>query len=833
MFGDKISLAVMSEWYNNFSIMAALSGYKFLLARIDGEKISDVVTHSDDVFDQEKVVKEVANCRLDVLFDKKELVLSSSEFSFISTSLVFWPDNSVYGLLISYSDNKPESEQVRVLSANLSSHIEKNLTEVFNTEVKSRQSELTASPKLFPEPSFQEFIDCFDDHIWIKDPEGVYTHFNSSCQTAWKQEREELIGKTDFDLFEKEIAEKFLNADQRVITAGHQLVVEECSNAVDVDGNSWHETIKAPLTDRNGKVMGTIGMTRNVTNRKLIEEQLMIAGTVFENSVEGVIITDRLGNIVYVNQAFCEVTGYSQAEAIGRNPRFLKSGRHDKAFYEEMWGALVEEGRWKGELWNRRKDGAVYPELSTISVVYDEKGDACNYVSVFVDISQQKQSEAELIHMAYHDPLTDLPNRLKLSNQIEHEIHHVKRHGGRLATIFIDVDHFKHINDTYGHLIGDEVLCEVADRLEECVREEDTVARIGGDEFVVLISGVSNVDNVMVVVNKLMALFGTQIELSNNKKHRLTGSVGISLYPEDGEDSDTLLRNADAAMYRAKQNGRNNYAFYTQSLTQESESHLRLQEAMHDALENDDFRLVYQPQYNIQSGRLTGLEALLRWEHPTLGPVPPADFIPVAEKTGLIEHIGEWVLSTACRQASIWREKGFEFGRVAVNVSGRQLHKGDFSELVEKTLIANNLSPQYLELEVTESAMMDNSGGAIAQLEVLRNIDVEIAIDDFGTGYSSLSYLQQLPLTKIKIDRSFIADIEDKQSSAIANAIIALGRASSLKVIAEGVETREQLDVLASSECGCAQGYFLGAPMPAEELELILANQKVTCAYQD
>ncbi|WP_375748435.1 EAL domain-containing protein [Vibrio sp. HN007] len=826
MLGDKISLAVIGGWHNNLSMLARLSGYQFILARVIDEKISGVVAHSDNIYDLDTVSRELEVHAFRILNFGKALTLKTKQHQFIAGMPVFWPDDSVYGVLMTFADTEPDSDDIFFLSNNLASQIEKDLSEVHNQEVTSRKDDLRISSGQYLEPTFQSFIDSFEDHIWIKDISGIYTHFNQSCEEAWQHSRTDLIGKSDYDLFEPEIADKYSAADVRVIKAGRQLVVEECADAHDAEGKNWHETIKAPLTDHNGEVVGTIGMTRNVTNRKLIEEQLMIAGTVFENSVEGVIITDRLGNIVYVNQAFCEITGYTQAEAIGRNPRFLKSGRHEKPFYEEMWGALEEEGRWKGEIWNRRKDGAVYPEQSTISVVYDEQGEACNYVSVFVDISLQKQSEAELIHMAYHDPLTDLPNRLKLSSQIEHEIHHAKRNGGQLATIFIDVDHFKHINDTYGHLIGDEVLCEVAERLEECVREEDTVARIGGDEFVVLIAGVSNIDSVMAVVSKLMSLFGTQVELSNGKRHRLTGSVGISMYPDDGRDSDTLLRNADAAMYRAKQNGRNNYAFYTQALTQESESHLRLQEAMHDALDNDGFHLVYQPQFNIKTKQLVGFEALLRWNHPSLGPVPPADFIPVAEKTGLIQNIGEWVLLTACQQAALWRSRGYEFGRIAVNVSGRQLQRGDFSEHVEKILEVNNLSPDFLEIEVTESSMMDNSGGAIAQLEALRNLGVEIAIDDFGTGYSSLSYLQKLPLTKIKIDRSFVSNIKDQQSIAIANAIIALGKALSLKVIAEGVETNEQLEILQVSDCVCAQGYLFGKPVPAEELESVLQDQK-------
>lgn len=740
---------------------------------------------------------------------------------------IYWLSKMRFGCLVVVPNSEPLSQDDRLLLDSLVSHIEKDLIALYQKAQNAYQAELVATGADFKAPDFQMFIDSFKDHLWVKDMNGVYTFCNREVESAWHSRIAQIIGFTDEEIFDKELTEKFLITDKKVVEEGTQMVVEEYSNVSDPENKTWLETIKAPIVDNLGQTVGIIGMTRNVTNRKVIEDQLMIAGTVFENSVEGVIISDRNGNIAYVNKAFCEITGYSEVEAVGRNPRFLKSGRHDKDFYRQMWNALVNEGKWQGELWNRRKDGAIYPELSTISVVYDENNQICNYVAVFADITLIKKSEAELTHMAYHDPLTDLPNRLKLSTQIEQEIQHVERNSGQFATIFIDIDHFKHINDSYGHLIGDEVLCEIASRLKENLRAEDTVARIGGDEFVVLLTGVSDPNAVALVVSKLMKIFDTPVALSNGEQLRFTGSMGIALYPQDGIDSDTLLRNADVAMYRAKHDGRNNYAFYTESLTKESEVHLKLQSAMHDALENDGFQLVYQPQFNMVSGKLIGFESLIRWKHPTLGVVSPLAFIPVAEKAGLIHDIGHWVLETACKQGVKWLEQGYNFGRIAVNVAGPQLQKESFVQQVISVVTETGLPTHCLELEVTEGFMMSKPERSIKYLNALRRFGIELSMDDFGTGYSSLSYLQQLPLNKIKIDQSFINDLpHDSNGIAITDAIIAMGNALSLKVIAEGVETEEQVSFLIQRGCLQGQGYYYSKPLEAEQLTELLETTR-------
>lgn len=740
---------------------------------------------------------------------------------------VLWPCKAVYAVLVVSLDKSAPSERDVLLLESAVSKIEKDLVTLFQQERDKRSKDLSMIANKYQAPDFQLFIDSFRDHLWIKDMNGVYTFCNQEVEKAWQLNVSQIIGRTDYQLFDKELADKYLATDQKVLQTGIQSVVEECSDAIDPASNHWLETIKTPLIDERGETIGIIGMTRNVTNRKVIEDQLMVATAVFDNSVEGVIISDRNGNIAYVNKAFCEITGYSEREAIGRNPRFLKSGRHDQVFYDEMWRSLVKKGKWQGELWNRRKDGGIYPELSTISVVYDENDEICHFVAVFADISQLKQSEAELTHMAYHDPLTDLPNRLKLTTQIEQEILHFQRNPGQFATIFIDIDHFKHINDTYGHLIGDEVLCEIAQRLKNSLRTDDTVARIGGDEFVLLLTGLTDIDSITTVVRKLMKIFELPVKVSNGEPLRFTGSMGIAMYPGDGEDSDTLLRNADAAMYRAKKQGRNDYAFYTAALTKESEAHLKLQSALHDALENDGFEVVYQPQFNMLSEKLIGFETLIRWNHPKLGMISPLDFIPVAEKAGLINDIGHWVLETACKQGVEWLNQGYNFGRIAVNVAGPQLQRDSFVEQVIATVQKTGLPTENLELEVTEGFMMNKPEKSIKYLKALRRFGIELSMDDFGTGYSSLSYLQQLPLNKIKIDRSFINDLpHDCNGVAITDAIIAMGNALSLTVIAEGVETREQVEFLRSRGCMQGQGYYFSKPLPAEQLVALLEKTK-------
>ncbi len=549
------------------------------------------------------------------------------------------------------------------------------------------------------------------------------------------------------------------------------------------------------------------------------EQRLRQSAAVFKSTVEGVIITDHQEKIVDVNQAFESITGYQREEIIGLTPRILKSERHDMSFYRDMWKSLSETGQWRGEVWNRRKCGEVYPEWLNISSIHDGSGALTNYVAVFSDITSIKRSEEELDHLAHHDALTDLPNRLLFNSRLRQAIKHAKREDSVLAVLFVDLDRFKNINDSLGHSAGDSLLQQLAVRLKGALRLDDSVARISGDEFVILLEQIGDSENTAVAVEKIMKVFDEPFRLDEHQIS-ITASIGISLYPMNGEDASTLLRHADTAMYRAKNEGRNSYQFYTREMTSSAFERVVMENALRGALEREEFQLAYQPQIHLQSGHLTGLEALIRWHHPELGVVAPSKFIPLAEETGLIHDIGAWVLQTACRQGKSWQDKGYDFGRIAVNVARPQLQRSDFLDTVKGVLEQSGLSAANLELEVTEGAVVENTEHAVQQLRALGDLGLRLSIDDFGTGYSSMSYLKLLPIHKLKIDQSFVRDIPfDRNDMAISEAIIALGHALDLHVIAEGVETEPQAEFLSEKGCLEAQGYLYCKPLPAEEIE--------------
>lgn len=554
------------------------------------------------------------------------------------------------------------------------------------------------------------------------------------------------------------------------------------------------------------------------------EQRLHQAAAVFENTVEGVIITDARANIIAVNKAFTLITGYTETEVLGNNPKILKSGCHEWPFYAALWKAVVETGHWQGEIWNRRKSGEIYPQWSTISSVFDGMGTVTYYVSVFADISSIKQSQERLNHLAHHDPLTGLPNRLLLNARLKHALQHAQRQGSGIAVLFLDLDQFKNINDTLGHTVGDELLREVAKRLSECVRTEDTVARLGGDEFVVTMENLWQGEGADVVVRKILAAFSRPFTLEGQEMF-ITASVGISLYPEDGESVDELLRNADAAMYRAKSQGRNTYEFYTRELTIAALEKFTLETSLRYALQKCEFVLYYQPQISLQDGQIVGVEALIRWQHPRLGLLSPVRFIRLAEETGLINPIGEWVLRAACIQAKTWQEQGLPAILMAVNLSGRQIVRDDLVGKVRRILDETGLDPRYLELEITEDSMMDQRHKATANLDALKALGVTLTIDDFGTGYSSMSYLKRFSVDKLKIDKSFVRDItNDPNDQAIIRAIIAMCHTLQLKVVAEGVETSEQRAFLVDYRCNQIQGYLFSPPVTAEACAAMLGE---------
>ena len=561
------------------------------------------------------------------------------------------------------------------------------------------------------------------------------------------------------------------------------------------------------------------GIVLDITARKVAEDKLREAAAVFASTAEGVAIAGLDGRIRDVNRAFCDITCYRREDVIGQTPRMLRSGRHDRGFYLSMLRSLQQTGQWHGEIWQRRKDASVFPALLNISAVRGQQGRASGYVGVFTDITAIKQSEQRLDHLAHHDALTDLPNRLLLDARLRQCIRHAERRQEPLAVLFLDLDRFKHINDSLGHPVGDELLQKFARRLRRTLRAEDTIARISGDEFVVLLEAIDEPTSVIRIAHKLMAVLIKPFTIQGHEV-RVSASIGISLCPDDGCDVATLLRNADAAMYRAKEEGGNAYRFYTAEMTAAAFEHVFLDNALRGAIEGRQFRLVYQPQVDLLSGRLIGLEALLRWHHPDRGLIPPDRFIHLAEQTGLIREIGLWVLRSACAQGKRWLDQGFEFGRFAVNVSGRQIHDDDFVAGVERALADTGLPPDCLELEICEDFVMRRIDVEVGKLQFLRARGISIVIDDFGTGYSSLSQLKRLPIDKLKIDRAFVQDIpDDHDDMAICDAVIAISQSMGLIAVAEGVETEAQAAFLREKGCGLAQGYLFGRPVPPEEIE--------------
>jgi diguanylate cyclase (GGDEF)-like protein/PAS domain S-box-containing protein len=555
-------------------------------------------------------------------------------------------------------------------------------------------------------------------------------------------------------------------------------------------------------------------------------QSLRLAAAVFDSATEGIIITARDGSILRVNPAFTTLTGYLPDEVIGRNPRMFSSGRHDTAYYRTLWHALLTSGHWQGEIWNRRKNGEEYPEWLSISSIRAPSGEIDHFVATFSDITERKRAQDEIIHQAYHDALTNLPNRVLFKDRLEQALAfaHRMRHK-KVALLFIDLDRFKLVNDSLGHAVGDQLLQQVATRLRGIGRQSDTLARLGGDEFTILLPDVDHVEEARGVADKVIAAL-KQPFVIEGRDIFVSASIGISMYPDDGADVDVLMKHADTAMYRVKKEGRNGFRIYTHALDQRSLRRLELDNQLHKALESRQLVLHYQPQFDLADGRIRGVEALLRWEHPELGTISPAEFIPLAEESGLIVPIGAWVLEAACRQAHAWKMAGFPDFVMSVNLSVRQFFREDIARLVKRAMIDYCLAAHVLELEITESVAMDDVVYTIRTLETLAASGLRLAIDDFGTGYSSLSQLKKMPVEILKIDRSFVQDITSNPDDAeIVNAVITMAHRLGLKVIAEGVENQAQLDHLRAQHCDFAQGYFLGRPFPAGELERMLRKQ--------
>ncbi|MBF0283781.1 MAG: EAL domain-containing protein [Magnetococcales bacterium] len=589
------------------------------------------------------------------------------------------------------------------------------------------------------------------------------------------------------------------------------------------------------IRDPSGKPLVMMGAVHDITELRRVEEhlhtvtqtfhealgemgsQMELAAKVFEHAIEGVTITNAENVILSVNPAFCAITGYASEEVIGQTPRLLRSDRHEPAFYAEMWKTLARDGFWQGEIWNRRKSGEAFPEHLTITSVRDEQGRPTHYIALFHDLSDLRRSEEALHLKTFYDALTGLPNRELFRDRLRMALRQARRTKRRIGVVVFDLDLFKHVNDTLGHISGDLLLQEAGARMTAALREGDAAARLGGDEFALLLEELADAREAAHVVQRVFDHFLPPFVLSGTELY-VTLSAGIAIFPDNGEDADLLLRNADMALHRAKDLGRRNFQFHTPEMDARVNRRLRLENDMRKGLERGEFLLFYQPKIDTAGMKLGGMEALARWKHPEQGMISPADFIPVAEETGLIVPMGEWILREACRQAQAWVDAGLPPMTVAVNLSARQFREANLLQMVDQVLAESGLVPEQLELEITESMVMSDVEQAIDTMRALRERGVRIAVDDFGTGYSSLNYLKRFPVHALKVDQHFIKDvITSGEDAAIVAGVIRLAHSLGLEVVAEGVELREHVDFLRQLACETLQGYYFSRPLPSEE----------------
>lgn len=582
------------------------------------------------------------------------------------------------------------------------------------------------------------------------------------------------------------------------------------------------------LHSNHGKLEGAVITAANITELKSREAQLRLSNKVFENSCEAIFITDPQGTILKVNAAFCNITGYEPHEVLGLNTRILKSHLHDQAFYKRLWQTLLSQGYWKGEIWDRRKCGEFCPMLTSINAVTNEQGELTHYVAIATDISYQKQTEKELKQLAYYDALTDLPNRALFKDRLEQEILLAQRKKNRLALFFLDLDHFKNINDTLGHSAGDCLLQIIAQRIQGCLRKSDTVARLSGDEFTIILPGLTGIAVATELAQQLVEVVASPVQLKEHTFY-IGVSIGIAMYPDDGNDFYTLTRHADTAMYASKNKGRGTFQYFEAGMNETARQRILLENALRQAIEQEEFQLYYQPKSDCASGRITGAEALIRWNHPDLGMMAPDSFIAIAEETGLIVPLGNWILKMACLHARAWAKRRTGF-RVAINLSPRQLLADNFIEVLDTILAETHAEPKWIELEVTESLVMHDIETATERLWQIRARGIHVAMDDFGTGYSSLSYLKILPIQTLKIDRSFVQAYTGDPTSneaAFIKTIVSLGQILDMTVVAEGVENESQLALLRSYGCDVFQGYYLSPPVRMEEFQRRWLDQEI------
>ena len=665
---------------------------------------------------------------------------------------------------------------------------------------------------------FKAILNAISDAIVVTDTERSIVSVNKGMQKIFGYSIDDLAGKKTSVLYESD--EEF----ERQGRLRFNISTEEKEAPYEViyrrkDGRLFDgETLGTVIHGIDGSALGFIGVIRDITERKLDESKLKLAASVFTHAREGITITDASGNIIDVNDTFSQITGYKRKEVLGKNPRILQSGLQDQEFYKDLWTSLQESKYWFGEIWNRRKNGEVFPEFLTISAVCNQNDQVQHYVGLFTDISKMKAHQQQLEHIAHYDPLTNLPNRVLLADRLGQAINQSDRRDKSIAIAYLDLDDFKAINDTYGHSIGDQLLIKISNRMKEVLREGDTLSRLGGDEFVAILVDMDNIEDCEPLLTRLLKAASEPVFVEQ-KSLNVSSSIGVTLYPQDGSDADLLIRHADQAMYVAKQIGKNNYHFFD---VLKNEAIMIQRKQLNDiqtALKKQQLVLYYQPKVNMRSGKVIGVEALIRWQHPELGLILPGDFLPIVELHSLFIEIGDWVIETAIAQMDEWRSMNLNIP-ISVNVGGRHLQSHDFVTKVSDALGRySNTKPSDLEFEILETSALEDIDEVSKTMLSCIDIGISFALDDFGTGYSSLTYLKFLPANMIKIDQSFVRDmLHDLDDHAIVSGVIGLATSFHRNVIAEGVETIEHGSELINMGCELAQGFGIARPMPAGDI---------------
>lgn len=662
--------------------------------------------------------------------------------------------------------------------------------------------------------------------IWYKDTKNNFIRVNKQVEKDIGISADAFAGQSAAELFPA-YADQYYCDDLEVITSRKPKlgIIEQISTGH--CETRWVSTNKVPTFHADGSVSGLIALVLDITENKRIKEQHSVWATIFESCGEPMSVTDADNKFVAVNQAFSNATGYSLHEVLGKNPSMLKSGYHDEIYYQNMWAGINQAGFWEGEIWEKRKDGTLYIKWLKIHQVKDSQGKLINYVATFNDITERKAAEERIAYLGRHDALTGLPNRLVLGEFLDAAIQNAVIKKGHVGVISIDLDRFKNINDSLGHNIGDAFLKEIAKRLESFTTDGSITGRFGGDTFIIILPNICDKSEIVGAIRKRIDRIAEPV-MYGEVELMVTASIGVSVFPEDGDTTEVLIRNADTAMHKVKDSGRNSYQFFTAAMNEYASERLILENGLRRAVEREEFMLFYQPQLNTETGQVVGVEALIRWLHPTKEVISPLEFIPLAEESGLIIPIGEWVLLEACKQHRNWIKLGLPPIPVSINISAVQFHDENFLQMLDKVIQVSGIEPGYLDLEVTESVVMRDPEFVSKQLQKIKNMGIKLSLDDFGTGFSSLTYLRHFPLDRLKIDQSFVRDLAAVPiNQAIIESVIALGRNLKIKTIAEGVETQEELHFMQKFQCDEVQGYFFSKPLSNGDFINWMRNRQV------